>query len=221
MTTYDWPTIRADAIARFGGDAPRAELEQQIIDVFAQQPQLVVLAIDKIADSYRAGKVRSPWAVLKTHIERSAEPGAPITATDTTAKQKAIQRAEQWIRAAGIHYDRDTEILLELFSGSGLLASYATVDLVPDDTDTGKWKLGEPTGDTALVERILRAYHDARPTGIALEHEAQARADKYRHQQSELRQALAQARAELDQKQTHRKPLPDADYSATEEPVPF
>jgi hypothetical protein len=216
VTTYDWPTIRADAIARFGGDAPRAELEQQIIDTFEQHPQLVVLAIDKIADGYQTGRIRSPWAVLKTHIERAAQPGADIQAEDTTQKQKRIQRAEAWIKAAGIHFDRQTEILLELFSGSGLLASYAHIDLVPtecehlpadscDDCPTcdttastgAKWKLSEPTGDHALVDRITHLWNDARPTGIALEQDAEERAAKWRREQTIREEALAQAHAEL------------------------
>ena len=197
MTTYDWATIRADAIARFGGDAPRAELEQRIIDVFEKQPQLVVLAIDKIADSYHAGRVRSPWAVLGTHIERAAEPGADIQATDTTDKQKRIQRAEQWIRAAGIHFDREAEILLELFgSESAQLRPYAQVDLIPDTSaDPAKWKLSEPRGDTALIDRMLHTWGEHRPTGLQLEREAEERADAYKQQQAARAEALAQAHA--------------------------
>lgn len=204
MTTYQWATIRADAIARFGGDAPRSELEQHLIHVFEQQPQLVVHAIDKIADSYRNGSIRSPWAVLKTHLDRAAAPGADIQATDTTDKQKRIQHAEQWIRAAGIHYDRDTEILLELFDG-GLLSAYAQVEQHRSgSTPEGHpiWTLTEPRGDTALVDRILRAYHDARPTGIALETEATERAEAWKQQQARRAQIAAQVIADLNAKQT-------------------
>jgi hypothetical protein len=196
VTTYDWPTIRADAIARFGGDAPRAELEQQIIDTFEQHPQLVVLAIDKIADGYQTGRIRSPWAVLKTHIERAAQPGADIQAEDTTQKQKRIQRAEAWIKAAGIHFDSPDEITLELFDTGKLLNPYAQAELVRTDNEEARWTLNA-RGDQNLIGRMLSVWEEHRPTGIQLETEAQERADAYRALKAAQDEALAQAHAEL------------------------
>lgn len=204
MTTYHWPTIRADAIARFGGDAPRAELEQRIINVFELQPQLVVLAIDKITDAYRAGQVRSPWAVVATHIERASTPGADIQATDTNAKQKAIARAEAWIKVTGMHYDRPDEITLELFGHEaerGRLRDYAQVDLErtgPEDDQGGPtWQLGTPRGDTKLVERMLDLWANHRPTGMQVERDAEQRAADWKDQQARKPVALEQAHTEL------------------------
>lgn len=200
MSEHDWHTTYTDAVQRFGGDTPGAALEQQILDAFQEAPQLVIRAIDKVAAKYTAGRVNSPWGAMKHEIQRATNQ-PHLIAVDSTGRDRAIQRAEQWIRAAGIHYDRDSEIMLELFSGSGLLAAYAHVDLIPDDTDTGKWKISEPTGDIALVERMLKVYNDARPTGIQIEEDTTARAEKYRAQQAELRAALAKAQEELAAKQ--------------------
>lgn len=168
MTTYDWAALRQKAIELYGGDAPRAELEQRILDVFATHPQLVARAIDQIAASYAAGKVRSPWAVLATHIERAAEPGENVISIDSTDRARRIQRAEQWIKAAGIHFDDVNEVQDELFNARGLLRDYAK--------------------DEKLVERILHLWAEERPTGLQLERDADARAEAWKQAQAILRQ---------------------------------
>jgi hypothetical protein len=210
LTDHSWHTTYTDAVQRFGGDTPGAQLEQQVLDAFTDQPQVVIRAIDKVAAKYAAGRVTSPWGAMKHEIARTTSQ-PDIVATDSTDRDKRIMRAEQWIRAAGIHYDRDTEILLELFGNeTSLLRPFAKIDLIPDtSTSDGKWTLSEAIGDTALVERILKTYHDARPTGIQLEEDALARAEKYKADQARLRQALEQAHAELAAAQPAHAPNND------------
>lgn len=227
MTEYDWPTIRASTIYAFGGDAPRAELEQRIIDVFTQQPQLVVKTIGIVTTGYESGKVHSPWAILDLNLKEAVRPGVDLTVTDTTEKQKRITRAEQWIKAAGIHYDRESEVLLELFgSQASQLRPYAQIDLVPDDRAGVKWQLSEPRGDTALVQRMAVLWHQHRPTGEAIETDELERAQhwkEHQHELDELRAKIAAARKPPPQPGTIgtylKEPLPEPEPA--DDDIPF
>lgn len=169
MTEYVWRTLRAHAIETFGGDAPRAELEQRILDIFEQSPALVAKAINKIGHKYKAGLVRSPWAVLIVDIEAASTPGANITVTDTAHRSKKIAAAEQWIRAAGIHYDRETEIQQDL--AGGLLKDY--------------------TDDNALFAQMLELWRQERPRGERTETEALERAEAWKQVQAHLKATVA------------------------------
>jgi hypothetical protein len=171
MVTYDWPTTRAQAIFNFGGDAPRADLEQRIMEVFAENPTLVIKAIEVVTKNYHAGKVRSPWAILDLNLKEATRPGTPLTATDTNDKTKRIARAEQWIRNTGAHYDRETEIVDELFGDRGLLQQYAA--------------------ETSLVARMTTLWEQHRPEGIRIEEEAIAAAEKWKEWKRNEAKALA------------------------------
>lgn len=46
----------------FGNQAVGAALEADIVAVFEEEPALVVGTIDAVADAFKAGRVRSPWA---------------------------------------------------------------------------------------------------------------------------------------------------------------
>jgi hypothetical protein len=171
MTEYDWPTVRAQAIFNFGGDAPRADLEQRIMEVFAENPTLVIKAIEVVTKSYHAGKVRSPWAILDINLKEATRPGTPLTATDTNDKTKRIARAEQWIRTTGCHFDRDTEIVDELFGDRGLLTDYHH--------------------DTGLVTLMTDLWHQRRPEGERIEAEAIEAAEKWKEWKRNEAKALA------------------------------
>jgi hypothetical protein len=170
MVTYDWAPIRSNAIQAFG-DAPHAELEQRIMDAFAENPQLVIKQIAQVTASYQAGKIRSPWAILDLNLKEANRPGTPLTATDTTAKLKTIARAEQWIRNTGAHYDRETEIVDELFGDRGLLKQYAA--------------------ETSLVARMTALWEQCRPEGIRIEEEAIAAAEKWKEWKRNEAKAIA------------------------------
>lgn len=199
----DWQELRDHLIDAYH-ETPHPSTEQEIIDAYQLHPAAIEKAALALID---VPDIRSCWAVLKTRAITIAQ--APSNPTRSTGldKERAIQRAEQWIRAAGLHYDRDSEILLELFgSPSTLLGAYATVETIADDSSDGKWKLAEPTGDVALVEHILKVYNDLRPKGIAVEEESIARAEKWKADQRRIAQLKAQALAELDAKQADTHP---------------
>lgn len=171
MTEYVWSDTRYDLIDRWA-DSPRPELEQRIITVFENHPQLVIDAAEHIADRYESGLVRSPWAVLAKHVEEAAD-----TATRSTRpvrgdrdRERARQRASQWMRTAGMHFDREDEVRDELFGERGMLRQFA--------------------GDTDLVDDLLELWHEQRPRGEQVEREAEERARRY----VEQKRALARKR---------------------------
>jgi hypothetical protein len=193
VTTYDWHTLYTDAVTRFGGDTPGNQLEQQILDTFTDHPQLVVRAIDKVAAKYAAGHVQSPWGALKHEIARFTNQ-PHVTATDSSDRDRDIARAEQWIRSAGIHLDRASELHDELFGELGSLHTYAqiTIERAGSTTD-GKpiWRQTKPSGDTTLVDRLTALWREHRPVGEQLETEAIERAERWKQQQAQLQEAIA------------------------------
>lgn len=154
--TYEWETTLLDAIQAFGGQTPGGQLEEDIRTIFADNPALVTAAIKRIATQYETGSIRSPWGVLRTECAKRSETTLKIATTHD--RDKAIARAEQWIRTAGIHYDRETELLDELFTHErnppGLLSAHDTPPLRTRITEL--WNELRPQGErveTAALER--------------------------------------------------------------------
>jgi hypothetical protein len=160
MTQHHWPKLRQHATELFNGETPRPELEQDILNTFHEQPQLVANAIEQIGAQFSTGTIRSGWAVLRTHINTTANPQSHATVNDTTERNRAIQRAEQWLKTAGIHFDRPSEVDDELFGDRGTLKDWAN--------------------DEALRRRILQAWADQRHIGVRLEREQLVRLGRKR-----------------------------------------
>src|SRR3954471_18256202 len=101
--TYTWSEHR-ERLVEATGDAPSAELEQRILDVFEQHPTLVVAGVEHIADRYQRGLVRAPWVVLAKHIEEAAASSARASAPvrDERERGRARSRAGQWMRTVGL-----------------------------------------------------------------------------------------------------------------------
>lgn len=156
--TFDWHTEYARALQAFGGDTPSATLEQDLLDAFQQHPQAVTNAITKISKAYAAGKIHSPWGALKTEIPKQVSRDTQVG--DGTERNRAIANAEQWIRNAGLMYDRHTEVHDELFGERGPLRH---------------WKR-----DRALADRIEALWLEHRPTGEQIEQEEQLRASAWK-----------------------------------------
>jgi hypothetical protein len=146
----DWQTLRNKFMRDIGGDPPGAQLEDQLIQLYTDHPQALERSIEKITLAYQAGKIRSPWGALKTEAAKATEPARNPTHDHSTSKTKAVQRAEQWIRNAGIHYDQQTEIEDELYGERGRLREH------PETRD-----------------RLINLWIELRPLGQAaeLEHE--------------------------------------------------
>lgn len=206
----NWSELRAHAIELFNGETPHPVLEQTLIDAYELHPTAVERELPKVAADLQAGEIRSGWGIYAKRAERILAPPSNPDRRTGQDKEKAVARAEQWIRSTGCHFDRDSEILLELFSGTGLLSGYAQVDLVEDTTSSdGKWMISEPAGDTGLVDRMLKLYNKFRPKGIAIEEDSIARAEKFKQQKRELAAALEHARVTVPADRDPDTQLPD------------
>jgi hypothetical protein len=165
----DWQTLRNQFMRDTGGDLPGGQLEQQLIDAYAQHPTAVERATEKIALGHAAGKIRSPWGALKTEVERAINQANNPTHEQGHDREKAVARAEQRIRNELLHYDRTEEIMDELFGPRGTVRNHDT---------------------PALRERLEALWNDLRPLGQLVEHEANERGHRYQTQRAALKEAL-------------------------------
>ncbi len=115
LIEYEWVELREHAISLFGDQAPSPELEHDVVQVFAINPHGVQQAIDYVGGEWLKGKITSPWAILRIQVERLVDNSQNVVATDERSRAKAIEKAEAWIRNAGIHMDREHEIVAYLF----------------------------------------------------------------------------------------------------------
>jgi len=155
----EWEDLAYQTAERFGGTMPHPETAAAIANVYAKAPTAVAKAIDRTAADYETGSIRSPWGVLKSRVQQ-------ITITKTSNarandNEKAVQRAEQWIRNAGLHYDRWDEIHDELYGDRGKLRDHP-----------------------ATEPRMRELWHDLRPLGEQVEHEAIQRGLRYQAQKA-------------------------------------
>lgn len=144
---HRWSTLRDQACELFG-EQPGAQLEQDIIDQFIDDPERVARAIHRIATA--SGSIGSRWAVLRADLRRSSQ--ADVVANATAGRAKAVDRAKQWIANAGIHLDRQADIEAELFG---------------DDYTRGR--LDAHRHDDKLRADLIAYWQEQRPRGIAAE----------------------------------------------------
>lgn len=154
MSEYVWTDLRGHAVELFH-DTPSASLEQRVLDVFREHPALVSEAIEHVGRRFATGQVRSPWAVLAKHVEEALRPLGAVTVTDTKDREKAIRRAEQWMRAAGLHYDREGGVLEELFGTLGRLRGFDSPELRERMLELGRQE--RPRGEQVDREELERA----------------------------------------------------------------
>ena len=158
--TLTWHELYHDALIRFHGDTPSPPLEAQLIDIFRERPAEVQAAITKVADRYAAGKVRSPWPVIKRELDR--DQARHLAVAVSADRQRLIELAEHWLTTAGLYMPSDDELLDEVFGQHGRLKPWAS--------------------DTELRTRILNLYREHRPRGERAEQDARDRAAAYRQQ---------------------------------------
>ena len=148
---YNWGELRAQACARFG-DAPGAQLEQRIIDVFAEHPALVAGAVDSVARGYAAGRVHSPWPMLATQCEREAQRAVDartVVASGSADYEAKLAKAERFIRQVGYICESEDELRAELAERKWPVTD-ALVEL---------WRELRPIGERLERETIERAEH--------------------------------------------------------------
>ncbi len=185
--TYEWGKIRDAAITAWGR-VPQGQLEADVIAVFKEHPALVEATIAKITPKFQDGRIKNPWAILRLELQKASNLDHNPTVTDEKPREKAVARAEQWVRTAGIHFDRESEIPEELFDsgiGSPQLAAWKT--------------------DAALRERILNLWREHRPAGEQVEREADERGIRDQTNRQEQKLAAKADRDRLDQIQLEAK----------------
>lgn len=161
--TYVWSDVRDRAVEAFGGELPGAEVENATIEVFGRRPALVVATIEAVAEAKQAGSIRSGWAILRTRL-RDEEARAEISVTDESDQRKRVSRAEQWIRAAGKHFDSESEVVDELFGERGLLRG-SRDDLRVRTRMVSLWREVRSEGEQIEREAIERAERWKEPRG--------------------------------------------------------
>lgn len=169
--TFDWQATYARAIHHFG-DTPGAQLEADLHEQFKLHPQAVTNAITKIIDAYKAGRIRSPWGALKSEVAKQIDREAIV---DSKLEDRStVQRAEQWIRNTGLHYDRFSEVEDELMRREKFA----------------------PIATPEVMERMLAIWVEVRPAGVQVELEHEERLANWKRQTDELeRQPKPQADA--------------------------
>lgn len=168
MTT--WEDTLEHAIASFGGQTPRDQLATYIAGHHEQHPETVTALINEIANQWATGAIRSPWGVLKSRLANLSKTKPKAKASND--QERAYRRAEQWMRAAGMHYDRWSEVQDELFGYRGQLRH---------------WPHLEP--------KAHDLWEQVRPVGEQLETEAEERQARYAQQRSIPRKPQAQKEA--------------------------
>lgn len=162
-TGYVWEGFRDDLIRQWS-DAPGAVLEQRLLDVWERHPRVVIEAAEGIGARFDRGVIRSPWPVLAAQADEAARATeraqAVIYDDDEPAKRaRAVKRAEQWLRGAGLHFDREPEVADELFGDFGVLK---------------RWR-----DDGELRDRMLTLWASVRPAGERVEAEAEERGRRF------------------------------------------
>lgn len=160
----NWGQLRAHAIHLYN-ETPHPATEQDIINAYTLHPQQIEEAVLSVAADVATGTARSGWAVLRTRATRITTPPANPTRNTSLEREKRITRAEQWIRATGCHFDRQTELEDELFGDRGLLQDY--------------------TQDQHLQARMTALWQERRPISEALEREAHQAAERWKRQQED------------------------------------
>jgi hypothetical protein len=182
VTTYRWSEVREMAVKAFGGEAPLAQTEQDVFEEFEQNPSRVIGAIPHIGRQVSAGTIRSGWAVLRARMVEPEHEPLEAEVSDTVARQRRISHAEQWLRAAGLHFDRWEEVQDDLFGERGQLRPWA--------------------GDPILIDRFLTLWLEQRKVGERVEQAAQQRADENKAIRRRLALKIAAERKADSEKET-------------------
>lgn len=145
---YIWSETREQAVTAFLGETPGAQLEQDIIEHFTDDPERVLRTISRIADQHQRKPFDSCWAVLRADLKRTAQ--ANVVADASASRARHIANAERWVANAGLHYDRWADVEADLFGDDhqrGRLSDYDTPELRRQLHDT--WLEQRPRGEQA------------------------------------------------------------------------
>jgi hypothetical protein len=177
----DWQSVR-NSFIRATGDTPGAMLEDKLIAAYADNPEAVERAFEKITVAYQAGRIRSPWGALSAEVAKALDANRNPTHERGTSRQKAIERAEQWIRTAGVYCERPTEIEQELFGSAP-----ADLDVTGEPiVSAGNALLAAYANDADLRLRMVNRWRELRPTGERAERQQEERLARSRRQHDQI-----------------------------------
>lgn len=187
MTEYRWSTTLERGIDLFG-ETPSPSTESALRAAFATRPAKIHTTIESIGAQIIAGaNIRSGWAIT---MKRVGDNDDDITVQDTSALETKILNARRWLHNAGLYFDRESDVLDELFpehgggfDSSGGLRDHDTPQLRAEMTDA--WRQERPRGERAEQASAdymakLKADRDRLTTMKAAEHERlAAQADEH------------------------------------------
>ena len=197
MTELAWKTVRDQTVKTFT-EIPRADTEQEIVERFQAQPELVMRLIDQLSEERHKGQIRSCWAVLRSRLHDHGPTSNPTVDTSHN-RDKLVRSAEAWIRNAGYHNDRESELLNDLGFTITLTVKGQTIE---HDNPTGK--LYAYRDDEALRDRMLQLWHTLRPADEKVEEEAEQRGKPW-HASTQLEQQIKRKK----QRETTAAPAQD------------
>jgi hypothetical protein len=220
----NWEDLVYVTAERFGGNMPHPDTAAAIAQVHERAPKAVEAAINRIAAEYEDGTVRSPWGLLKSRVQQ-IQTDIP-KAEKRNDQQRDIERAEQWIRAAGL-YMTWSEVQSELFDveevtapldyltdlelstrgsdgraifGPLLRASIVRTTQEGQQIIEGSGGILQHHDSPELRDKMLELWNTERPRGIAAEQEADDRAARYRDQMARV--SAQEARTGADSERT-------------------
>lgn len=141
-----WADIYETGRTAFGGQTPGRNLEQQLVDLFHENPAAIINAITKLEVRYIKGEIHSPWPLVlreaTTETEAAQRRHLHVANAGPQLEHKA-RLAETWIRNAGAYAPTEQSLLDALFDEHGPLKAWAH--------------------DQHLRDRMLAVYRTERP----------------------------------------------------------
>lgn len=163
-TLTSWAEVRAKYSATFG-NPPQPMDDNDIAAVFREHPLDVITELERIAKSFTAGKLHSPWRALASKLDRISGDHDHVDIT----RDIRIRQAEAWIRNAGVYCLDESEVVDELFNSQGLLAG-----LEPEFRTRmlALWRTEKPRGERSVLEATERGDRWRKQHDAMLEREA-------------------------------------------------
>ena len=152
----EWQTVRAGAVSAFNGEQPNDGAEATIIEAFKQYPQEVIQEINIVGGLKDSGQVRSGWAILRHRvlaIEQRVARRHNASATLGPNRDKALARAQQWTRIAGLYLPTEEEVIEELFGSGGQLEPFPELQ----DEMIDLWQELQPKAEKVEQDAVARA----------------------------------------------------------------
>lgn len=133
-TETSWASTRTKYSVVFGAP-PQPLDDNDIAAVFRNHPFDVISELERLAQSFTAGKVHSPWRALCSKLDKIAGDHDHVNVTG----ELRVRQAEAWIRNAGLYCpsdghdspDTSRELFDALFDATSALLAGLEAELGP------------------------------------------------------------------------------------------